>query len=103
MLAIERQGSGVIVYLPRQDAPGIELEQESTADPPASAVPASAVPASAAPVSVVPARTLTEYGLGAQVLRELGVRRLRLLTNHPRRIAGLHGHGLDLVECVPIP
>jgi len=98
MLAIERQGSGVIVYLPPQDAAGVELEEEGTADPPASVVPASVVPP-----SVVPARALREYGLGAQVLRELGVRRLRLLTNHPRRIAGLHGHGLDLVECVPIP
>ncbi|HEX6765557.1 MAG TPA: 3,4-dihydroxy-2-butanone-4-phosphate synthase [Polyangiaceae bacterium] len=86
--AIERAGSGVVVYLPPQGPLGGELEQEETADQPA---------------SVVPARTLREYGLGAQVLRDLGVRRLRLLTNHPRRIAGLHGHGLDLVECVPIP
>jgi 3,4-dihydroxy 2-butanone 4-phosphate synthase/GTP cyclohydrolase II len=88
MLAIERQGSGVIVYLPPQAPPGVELESDEVSDPAA---------------SVVPARTLREYGLGAQVLRDLGVRRLRLLTNHPRRIAGLHGHGLDLVECVPIP
>ncbi len=88
MLAIERQGSGVIVYLPPQEPPGVELESEEVSDP---------------ATAVVPARTLREYGLGAQVLRELGVRRLRLLTNHPRRIAGLHGHGLDLVECVPIP
>jgi 3,4-dihydroxy 2-butanone 4-phosphate synthase/GTP cyclohydrolase II len=93
ILAIEREGSGVIVYLPPQDAAGVELEEESAAEPPASVVPAS----------LAPARTLREYGLGAQVLRELGVRRLRLLTNHPPRIAGLHGHGLDLVECVPIP
>lgn len=98
ILAIEREGSGVIVYLPPQEAAGVELEEESAADP-----PASVVPASAAPPSGMPARTLREYGLGAQVLRDLGVRRLRLLTNHPRRIAGLHGHGLDLVECVPLP
>jgi 3,4-dihydroxy 2-butanone 4-phosphate synthase/GTP cyclohydrolase II len=88
MLAIERQGSGVLVYLPPQEPPGVELESDEVSDPAA---------------SIVPARTLREYGLGAQVLRDLGVRRLRLLTNHPRRIAGLHGHGLDLVECVPIP
>jgi 3,4-dihydroxy 2-butanone 4-phosphate synthase/GTP cyclohydrolase II len=87
-LAIERQGSGVIVYLPPQEPLGVELESDEVSDP---------------ATGVVPARTLREYGLGAQVLRELGVRRLRLLTNHPRRIAGLHGHGLDLVECVPIP
>lgn len=38
-----------------------------------------------------------DYGIGAQILRELGVRRLRLLTNHPRRRAGLEGFGLELV------
>ena len=87
--AIEAAGSGVVVYLPPQDPLGVELEAERTSDPGSS--------------GGVPARTLREYGLGAQVLRELGVRRLRLLTNHPPRIAGLHGHGLDLVECVSLP
>ena len=46
--------------------------------------------------------TLREYGLGAQVLGALGVEKLRLLTNNPKRIAALHGYGLDLVECVPL-
>ncbi len=41
---------------------------------------------------------LREYGLGAQVLRDLGLRRIRLLTNRPRRIAGLEGYGLEIVE-----
>jgi 3,4-dihydroxy 2-butanone 4-phosphate synthase / GTP cyclohydrolase II len=88
ILAIEREGAGVVVYLAPQGPLGSELEIEEASD---------------ASASVVPAQTLREYGMGAQVLRELGVRRLRLLTNHPRRIAGLHGHGLDLVECVSIP
>ena len=88
ILAIEREGAGVVVYLPPQGPLGSELEAEEASDPSA---------------SPVPAQTLREYGMGAQVLRELGVRRLRLLTNHPPRIAGLHGHGLDLVECVSIP
>ena len=43
-----------------------------------------------------------DYGIGAQILRELGVRRFRLLTNHPRRRAGLDGFGLDLDEHVPL-
>lgn len=43
---------------------------------------------------------LREYGLGAQVLRDLGLRRIRLLTNRPRRIAGLDGYGLEIVEQV---
>ncbi len=43
-----------------------------------------------------------DYGLGAQILRELGVRRMRLLTNNPRKYAGLAGYGLEIVERVPI-
>jgi 3,4-dihydroxy 2-butanone 4-phosphate synthase / GTP cyclohydrolase II len=45
---------------------------------------------------------LREFGLGAQVLADLGVRRIRLLTNHPKRIVGLHGFGIEVVECVSI-
>ena len=45
---------------------------------------------------------LREFGLGAQVLAELGVRSIRLLTNHPRRIVGVEGYGLHIVESVPI-
>ena len=45
---------------------------------------------------------LREYGLGAQILSYLGVRRMRLLTNNPKKIAGLGGWGLDLVDQVPL-
>jgi 3,4-dihydroxy 2-butanone 4-phosphate synthase / GTP cyclohydrolase II len=43
-----------------------------------------------------------EFGLGAQILRAIGLRRIRLLTNRPTRLIGLTGHGLELVECVPL-
>jgi len=45
---------------------------------------------------------LRDFGLGAQVLRELGVKSIRLLTNNPKKIAGLTGHGLMLVESIPL-
>jgi 3,4-dihydroxy 2-butanone 4-phosphate synthase/GTP cyclohydrolase II len=45
---------------------------------------------------------LRDFGLGAQVLRELGVSHMRLLTNNPKKIAGLEGHGLTVVESIPL-
>jgi len=45
---------------------------------------------------------LRDYGIGAQMLLDLGVRRLRLLTNNPRKIVGLAGYGLEIIERVPI-
>lgn len=45
---------------------------------------------------------LREYGLGAQMLHYLGVRRMRLLTNNPKKIAGLHGYGLEVVDQLPL-
>jgi GTP cyclohydrolase II len=43
-----------------------------------------------------------EYGIGAQILRDVGVGKIRLLTNYPRRLVSLPGYGLEIVECVPI-
>ncbi len=45
---------------------------------------------------------LLDYGIGAQILRDLGVRKMRLLTNNPKKIVGLEGYGLEVVERVPI-
>ncbi|TOG28206.1 bifunctional 3,4-dihydroxy-2-butanone-4-phosphate synthase/GTP cyclohydrolase II, partial [Vibrio parahaemolyticus] len=45
---------------------------------------------------------LRNYGIGAQILRDLGVRNMKLLTNNPRKIAGLEGYGLSISERVPL-
>ena len=45
---------------------------------------------------------LRDYGIGAQILSDLGVRNMRLLTNNPKKIKGLEGFGLQIIERVPI-
>ena len=45
---------------------------------------------------------LRDYGIGAQILKDLGLQHLRLLTNNPRKIAGLQGYDLEVIERVPL-
>jgi 3,4-dihydroxy 2-butanone 4-phosphate synthase/GTP cyclohydrolase II len=48
------------------------------------------------------AADLRDYGIGAQILADLGIRQIRLLTNNPRKIVGLEGYGLSVVERLPL-
>jgi 3,4-dihydroxy 2-butanone 4-phosphate synthase / GTP cyclohydrolase II len=96
--AIERDGRGVVVYLPprgdlAQELQSLRARREARSSPVASSGPIA---------DATHRGTLREYGLGAQVLRELGLHRLRLLTNNPRKIAGIQGFGLEVVESVPL-
>jgi 3,4-dihydroxy 2-butanone 4-phosphate synthase/GTP cyclohydrolase II len=54
------------------------------------------------PASPAATSRLRDFGLGAQVLIDLGCGKIRLLTNNPRRVVGASGYGLDIVECLPI-
>jgi 3,4-dihydroxy 2-butanone 4-phosphate synthase/GTP cyclohydrolase II len=95
---IERVGHGVVVYLP----PKLDMKQELAGlGRRHGSVRSSAAPAFDEPHSPS-GPPLREFGLGAQILRDLGLRRIRLLTNHPRKIAGIDAYGLEVVECVAL-
>ena len=90
---IQDAGRGVLVYL-RQEEKGKNLVDEIKAY---AVQDSGATPPSAEP-SYMAGSDLRIYGLGAQILRELGVRKICLLTNHPKKIVGLHGYGITVVD-----
>lgn len=97
--AMERvaKESGIILYL-RQEGRGIGLSAKLHAYK----LQEQGLDTVDANIELGFAPDLRDYGVGAQILRDLGVRHLRLLTNNPRKIVGLSGHGLDVVEHLPI-
>jgi 3,4-dihydroxy 2-butanone 4-phosphate synthase/GTP cyclohydrolase II len=102
---IEREGSGVLLYLESQSSLAEEFDAWSRASTPGRLEPMDSTPGMLGepPASSrAPQQTLRRFGLGAQMLADLGVRKLRLLTNSQRKIAGLTGYGLEIVERVPL-
>jgi 3,4-dihydroxy 2-butanone 4-phosphate synthase / GTP cyclohydrolase II len=98
---IEQAGRGALVYIAPQGSVRHEIEvlrKHEQADK--AEVPVTTSPRAPSGRSVDP--PLREFGLGAQVLLDLGLNEIRLLTNNPRKLAGIHGFGLDVVEQVPL-
>lgn len=94
---IEEAGVGVLVYM-RQEGRGIGLANKIRSYK----LQEQGLDTVEANEKLGFGSDLRDYGMGAQILHDIGVRKIRLMTNNPRKVVGLDGHSLEIVEKVPI-
>jgi 3,4-dihydroxy 2-butanone 4-phosphate synthase / GTP cyclohydrolase II len=97
MSMMEEEGCGVLLYI-RQEGRGIGLVNKIRAY----ALQQKGLDTVEANVQLGFQPDMRNYGIGAQILADLGVRQMRLMTNNPKKMVGLEGYGLSLIEQVPI-
>lgn len=97
MKMIEKAGGGVILYM-HQEGRGIGLVNKLKAY----ALQDAGLDTVEANERLGFKADLRDYGIGAQILLDLGIRKMRIITNNPKKIVGLEGYGLDVVDRVPI-
>lgn len=96
MQAIAHEGRGVLIYM-RQEGRGIGFHNKIRAY----ALQDKGMDTVEANISLGFAPDLRDYGVGAQIMTDLGIREIRLLTNNPKKVISLEGHGLKVVQTVP--